>query len=286
MTRMLTAPLFQPFELRGMRLPNRTVMAPMGRMFAINGAPHPNAAAYYARRAEGGAGLIITEATGIDHPLSTDYPGIPVMHGAAALASWQRVVDSVHAAGGQIIPQLFHQGMLRGANVADATMDNLRPSGTIGLHGSNSYKPDFIEAAARPTRPMTEAEIADVIAAFAKSTANAVALGFDGIALHGAHGYIIDSFLWGASNQRTDRFGGDAARRTAFAVEVIKAVRAVMPDHLPLFFRFSHHKSHNYDACLTQTPQELEALLGPIADAGIDVLDASIRRFWQPAFEG
>jgi 2,4-dienoyl-CoA reductase-like NADH-dependent reductase (Old Yellow Enzyme family) len=286
MTSNRAAPLFQPFDIRSLSMRNRTVMAPMGRMFSRENIPSPDAAAYYRRRAEGEVGLIIAEATGIDHPLSTDHPGVPVMHGDAALASWKSVVDEVHRAGGRIIPQLFHQGMLRGGSIGDATLENLRPSGGIGQYGPNSYKPGFIEAAAKPTRPMSEEEIADVIAAFARSAANAVALGFDGIAIHGAHGYVIDSFLWSASNQRADRFGGGPAARALFAAEVIKAVRAVVPDHLPLFFRFSHHKSHNYDARLTQTPEELEALLGPLVDGGVDVLDASIRRFWQPAFDG
>src|SRR3546814_5464236 len=93
----------------------------------------------------------------------------------------------------------------------------------------NSFASGFIEAASVPTRPMAESEIADVIAAFGRSAAVAVALGFDGIAIHGAHGYVIDSFLWGESNRRDDRWGGDSRARTAFAVEVIRAVRAEMP---------------------------------------------------------
>jgi 2,4-dienoyl-CoA reductase-like NADH-dependent reductase (Old Yellow Enzyme family) len=282
---MIAAPLFQPLSVRGLTLPNRTVMAPMGRMFAQQGVPHPDAAAYYARRAQGGAGLIITEATGIDHPLSTDHPGIPIMYGEAALAGWRGVVEAVHAAGGLIVPQLFHQGMLRGGSFG-TVMDSLRPSGLVGDHGPHTFAEGFVEALAAPTAPMSEEDIADVVAAFARSAASAVRLGFDGIALHGAHGYVIDSFLWAASNRRDDRFGGDQRQRTRFAVEVIKAVRAEMPAGMPLFFRFSQHKSHNYDARVAETPGELEAMLGPLVEAGVDVLDASIRRFWQPAFDG
>jgi len=285
MTADLTAPLFQPLTVRRMTVPNRTVMAPMGRGFARNHVPHPDAPAYYRRRIEGGVGLIITEATGIDHPLSADAGGTPYMH-EAALPAWKKVVDEVHAAGGLIVPQLFHQGMLHGGGTPDVPVHSLRPSGTIGTPGPTSFAPSFIERAAVPTRPMTEEEIADAIAAYGRSVRNAVGLGFDGIALHGAHGYLIDSFLWGDSNTRTDRWGGDTAQRTAFAVAVIKAARAQMPADMPLFFRFSQHKSSNYDARTNKTPQELEAMLGPIVDAGVDVLDASIRRFWLPAFEG
>lgn len=282
----ITAPLFAPLDIGGFRLSNRTIMAPMGRGFAIDGAPKADAAAYYARRAKGGVGLIFTEASGVDHPLSTDNPGVPVFYGTEAMAGWRGVVDAVHAAGGLIVPQLFHQGMLRGGGAGGRQVESMRPSGIIGPDGPNSFTPEFIERARVPTRPMTEEEIADVIAAFGRSAALAVAAGFDGIAIHGAHGYMVDGFLWHESNLRDDRYGGDARRRTTFATEVIKAVRAEMPAGMPLFFRFSQHKSHNYDARLANSPQELEALLGPISDAGVDVLDASIRRFWLPAFEG
>lgn len=286
MTAELTAPLFTPLTVRGVTIPNRTVMAPMGRNFAQGHVPHPDAPAYYRRRVEGGVGLVISEATGVDHPLSADKGGTPHMHGPEALAGWKRVVDEVHGAGGIIFPQLFHQGMLHGGGDPDVEHDSMRPSGTIGTPGSTSFAPHYMERASKPTRPMTEEEIADTIAAYARSARNAVGLGFDGIVLHGAHGYLIDSFLWGASNQRSDGWGGDIGQRTAFATEVIKAVRAEMRQDMPLVFRFSQHKSSNYDARTTETPQELEAMLGPIVDAGADILDASIRRFWQPAYEG
>jgi 2,4-dienoyl-CoA reductase-like NADH-dependent reductase (Old Yellow Enzyme family) len=281
----LTRPLFQPLTVRGLTIPNRTVMAPMARYFARAHVPHVDAGAYYRRRIEGGVGLVITEATGVDHPLSVDYPDVPAMHGEAALAGWKRAVDAVHDAGGLIASQLYHQGMLRGGRF-DELPESMRPSGTIGEIGSNSFHPGFAARAAEPTRPMSEAEIADVIAAYARSARHAVDLGFDMIELHGAHGYMIDGFLWAASNRRTDRWGGDARQRAAFAAEVVKAVRAEMPAGMPLSFRFSQHKSCNYEARTTKSPQELEAMLGPIVEAGADLLHASIRRFWQPAYDG
>jgi 2,4-dienoyl-CoA reductase-like NADH-dependent reductase (Old Yellow Enzyme family) len=286
MTAELTAPLFEPIRVRRMTIPNRTVMAPMGRMFAKDHVPSPDAPAYYRRRVTGGVGLVITEATGIDHPLSADHGGTPHMHGEAALQAWRGVVQDVHQAGGLIVPQLFHQGMLHGGGTPDQAVESLRPSGTIGTPGSTSFAPHYIERASVPTQPMTEEQIADVIAGFGRSARNAVALGFDGIALHGAHGYLIDGFLWGESNRRTDRWGGDIAQRATFAAEVVKEVRSVMPQGMPLIFRFSQHKSSNYDARTTRDPRELEAMLGPIIDAGVDILDTSIRRFWQPAYEG
>jgi 2,4-dienoyl-CoA reductase-like NADH-dependent reductase (Old Yellow Enzyme family) len=286
MTADITEPLFQPLTVRDVTIPNRTVMAPMGRNFCTDHVLDAASPAYYRRRIEGGVGMIITEATGVDHPVSVDRGNTPRMDGDAALAMWRKVVDEVHSAGGIIANQLFHQGMLYGGADPAVLGNSMRPSGTIGTPGATSYTPEYIEQARRPTRPMTDSEIADVIAAFGRSARNAVSVGFDAIDVHGAHGYMVDGFLWGHSNQRTDRWGGSQRQRTAFAVEVIKTVRAEMRDGMPLFFRFSQHKSSNYDARTAETPQDLEAMLGPMADAGVDVFDASIRRFWQPAFEG
>jgi len=278
--------LFKPFDTGSLKLPNRIVMAPMGRMFAKGHVPHPDAPAYYRRRVEGGVGLIITEATGIEHRLLPDHPGIPVMAGTEALAAWKNVVHEVHRAGGKIVAQLFHQGMLRGGATADATLESLRPSGTLGETGPNSYAPEFVEQAVATTAPMSESEIQDVIDGFYRSAVNARQAGFDGVEIHGAHGYLIDSFLWEKSNKRSDKYGGDATSRTRLAVEIIHAVRRAIGSQLPILFRFSQHKSHNYTAKLANTPVELEQYLGPIADAGVDILDASIRRFYQPAFAG
>jgi 2,4-dienoyl-CoA reductase-like NADH-dependent reductase (Old Yellow Enzyme family) len=107
--------LFTPLTVGDLTLKNRIVMAPMTRQFSPGGVPTEEVAAYYRRRAEGGAGLIVTEGTGIEDPQALDGPSIPVMYGAAALAGWKRVVEGVHAAGGRIFPQLWHQGVLRDA---------------------------------------------------------------------------------------------------------------------------------------------------------------------------
>src|SRR3546814_14211038 len=96
------------------------------------------------------------------------------MHGDAALVAWRLVIEAVHAAGGRIVPQLFHQGMLRGGSVADPRLESLRPSGVLGSPGPNSFASGFIDAASVPTRPMAESEIAAVIAAFGRSAAGEI----------------------------------------------------------------------------------------------------------------
>src|SRR3546814_639939 len=207
-----------------------------------------------------------------------------VLHGEAVQA-WKRVVDGVHAAGGLIVPQLWHMGVIRQEGTGPhPDAPSLRPSGSWGPTDKAMMPPEYLERMSMPTTPMTENEIADVIAAYGRSAANAQAAGFDGIAIHGAHGYLIDSFLWAATNSRQDRWGGDIANRSRFAAEVVKTVRSATTPDFPIIFRFSQWKLQDYNGRLAETPQELEAILAPLVDAGVDLFDASTRVFSMPAF--
>jgi 2,4-dienoyl-CoA reductase-like NADH-dependent reductase (Old Yellow Enzyme family) len=283
----VSAPFFEPFRVRGMNLRNRIAMAPMTREFSPGGVPTAAVAEYYRRRAAGGVGLIVTEGTGIDIPVAVDGPAIPHIHGESALAGWRAVVDAVHAEGAAIVPQLWHQGCLRDpARSSHPELRGHRPSGLWGTPGVASYAPEYIERVSMPTEPMTDEDIADVIAAFADAARNAARAGFDGIAIHGAHGYLIDSFLWRDTNRRRDRFNGDARARAQFGVEVVRAIRVAIGDELPIIFRFSQHKQQDYKARFAHSPEELCVILGALADAGVDLFDASSRRFDMAAFEG
>jgi 2,4-dienoyl-CoA reductase-like NADH-dependent reductase (Old Yellow Enzyme family) len=262
-------------------------MAPMTREFSPEGVPGEDVADYYGRRAAD-CGLIVTEGAGIPHPASVDNQAMPLIYGDAALAGWRRVFEAVHAEGGLIFPQLWHQGILRNARIsARPDVIGVRPSGIWGPEGGTvSLEPEFVDYLRPPTRPMTDAEIQDVIDAYAKGAANAKAIGADGIAIHGAHGYLIDSFLWKHTNLRTDRWGGDHVQRTAFAVAVVKAIRAAIGADMPIMFRFSQFKMQDYRAQIATNPKELKEILTPIAEAGVDIFDASTRYFDIPAFEG
>jgi 2,4-dienoyl-CoA reductase-like NADH-dependent reductase (Old Yellow Enzyme family) len=285
--------LFQPLAVRGLHLSNRIVMAPMTRNFSPGGVPGADVAAYYRRRAEGGTGLLITEGVGIAHPSALGDAGLgesnlPHLYGDAALAGWKQVVDTVHAAGGKIVPQLWHQGVLREPGTGPHPQaPSVRPSGLWGPTGrTSSLDAAYVARVQAPTRPMTDGEIQDVIDAYARSARHAADLGFDGIAIHGAHGYLIDTFLWDETNRRTDAWGGDRSARSRFAAEVVRAIRRSVGEHLPIFFRFSQWKQQDFRARLANTPQELEEVLGPIVDAGVDVFDGSVRYFDRAEFEG
>ncbi|MGB3302498.1 MAG: NADH:flavin oxidoreductase [Gordonia sp. (in: high G+C Gram-positive bacteria)] len=279
--------LLSPLTIRSLTVPNRLVMSPMTRQQSPNGIPGPDVAEYYRKRAAGGTGLIVTEGVAIDHPSAVDSPDVPRLHGDEALAGWQSVVDGVHAEGGLIIPQLWHVGPLWGAMArVDPAITPMRPSGRWGTPGRTGYSEKYIDFCRPETRPMTDEDIAEVIAGYVTSARNAVDLGFDGIAIHGGHGYLLDAFMWADTNSRDDRWGGDLERRAAFPAAVVSAVRAEIGDDLPIFYRFSQHKQQDYTARIADTPEELGVLLGALADAGVDVFDASIRYFTTPAFEG
>jgi 2,4-dienoyl-CoA reductase-like NADH-dependent reductase (Old Yellow Enzyme family) len=131
---------------------------------------------------------------------------------------------------------------------------------------------------------MTDEEIQDVVDAFARGALDAQALGFDGIELHGAHGYLIDQFFWNGTNVRTDSWGGDCVDRTRFGVEVIRAVRRAVGSTLPLILRWSQWKMNDYNIKLVAKPMELERFLAPLAQAGLTAFHCSTRRFWEPEF--
>ncbi|GAV38808.1 NADH:flavin oxidoreductase [Streptomyces acidiscabies] len=256
-----TSALFRPFSIGSLNLPNRIVMSPMTRDFSPGGVPGPDVAAYYARRARGGVGLIVTEGTVVGHPASAPTPTVPRFHGEDALAGWARVVEEVHAAGGRIVPQLWHAGLERkGDGVPDPHVPAVGPD------------------------TLTEPEIAEIVAAFGRAAADARRLGFDGVALHGGHGYLIDQFLRPGTNHRTDAYGGDLKRRTRFAAEVVAACRAAVGPDFPVILRVSHWTVSDFDAQLASGPEELAELLDPLVRAGVDVLDCSARRYWLPGF--
>jgi 2,4-dienoyl-CoA reductase-like NADH-dependent reductase (Old Yellow Enzyme family) len=267
--------LSRPIALNGLTVPNRIVMAPMTRMFSPGGIPGEDVRSYYARRAAAGVGLIVTEGTYVGHESAGQSDRVPRFHGEEQLAGWAKVAEAVHAAGGRIVPQLWHIGMVRKQGeppFADAPA--VGPSG-------------LVTAGAEPTgKAMTQKDVDDVIGAFAEAAAAAERIGFDGVEIHGAHGYLLDQFLWEGTNRRTDAYGGDLVARTKFSAEIVAAVRETVSPDFPVLFRYSQWKQQDYTARLAETPEELEAVLTPLAAAGVDAFHASTRRYWLPEFDG
>ncbi|AWT24930.1 NADH oxidase [Corynebacterium provencense] len=267
------SPLYTPFALAGVPLRNRFVMAPMTRSFSPGGVPGDDVVAYYRRRARH-LGLIVTEGTYIDHPSAGSSDRVPRIYGEDAIAGWRQVVDAVHAEGGRIFPQLWHLGIARKAGAApqpDAPV--VGPSGI-----SPSGRPHGSAATAK--------DIDAIVASFARAAATAKHIGFDGIELHGAHGYLLDAFFWSRTNQRTDGYGGSIAARARLGAEVAAAVRDAVGPDFPVVFRYSQWKGSDFDARIATTPNELDTILAPLVDAGVSAFHVSTRRYWLPGFEG
>jgi 2,4-dienoyl-CoA reductase-like NADH-dependent reductase (Old Yellow Enzyme family) len=271
----MSSSLFQPFITSSLMLANRFVMAPMTRQFAPGGVPTMANAAYYRRRVVGGVGLIITEGTFIGDPAAGYHQNVPRFHGAAQ-RGWKLVVDEVHDAGGKIMPQLWHVGRERRPRPG---MEEFYLNADVPSVSADASGPGEVW----PYRTMTEADIETSIAAFADAAGVAQALGFDGVEIHGAHGYLIDLFMRAATTHRTDAYGKDRMR---LAVEIVRAIRDRTGRDFPISFRFSQWTVRDYEARLFETPAELEMMLVRLVEAGVDIFHASTRRYWEPAFVG
>ena len=222
--------LFQPFHSRKLSTPTRIVLPAMTRGFSPNGVPTDQVAAYYKRRAGHEVGLIITEGTFIDEPSASPSSNYPNFFGGASLRGWKKVLEAVHTTDCKIAPQLWHVGMARPFKGEDLPNPELPPIGPSGID---------VNTLEQTAEPMSIAKIEEVINAFARAAADAKRLGFDGVELHGAHGYLIDQFFWKETNRRTDEYGGDLTGRTRFASRIIHAVRKAVGSRFPIIFRFS-----------------------------------------------
>jgi N-ethylmaleimide reductase len=223
-TRMLAAmSLFQRIRVGALELPNRIVMAPLGRAraHAESRAPTSSVVTYYAQRAT--AGLIVSEATHVSRD-SVSRPGTSAIHDDEQVLAWRRVTAGVHAAGGQIFQQLFHLG--RKADPARLPRGGLpRAPSAIAARGELSTaqgpRPFPIPRALEPE------EIPGIVADFACAAANSKLAGFDGVEIHGANGFLVDQFLRDGANRRTDHHGGSIENRARFLLEVVDAAISV-----------------------------------------------------------
>jgi len=219
------SPLFQPFRLGDLDLPNRVVMAPMTRNRATPGSDAPNdlMAAYYRQRA--GAGLIVSEASQISRQ-GQGYIWTPGLYSEAQVEGWKKATRAVHDAGGRIFVQMWHVGRVSHAS--------LQPNGGAPVAPSaiRAKTRTFIEtgfADVSEPRALAAAEIAGIVEDYARAAANAKRAGFDGVEIHAANGYLIDQFLRDGSNKREDSYGGAIENRARFALEVVDAILKVWP---------------------------------------------------------
>ena len=213
--------LFDPIQLGAIRAPNRILMAPLTRGRADKAAvPSAMMVDYYTQRAS--AGLIISEATGISRE-GLGWPFAPGLWTDEQVAAWKPVTDSVHAAGGHIVAQLWHMGRQVHSSVIGAQPVSSSATATAGQAHTYDGKQDFETA-----RPLETDEIPRLLADYEIAAKNAKAAGFDGVQVHGANGYLIDQFLRDNANFRDDRYGGSIENRIRLMREVTERVASVI----------------------------------------------------------
>ncbi len=214
--------LWEPFRIGRMELKNRVVMPPMVTRYAADdGFVTERSKNYYEARARGGAGLIIVEATYV-HRQGWAFANQIGISDDKFIPKLKELTDAVHKHGAKIAVQLHH-----GGRVASSDLNGLQPIAPSPLPGTTGETP----------KEMTVEEIAETVAYFADAALRAKMAGFDGVELHGAHGYLIDQFLSPTSNKRKDDYGGDVRRRARFLLETIAAVKEAVGEDYPVWCR-------------------------------------------------
>ena len=265
--------LFKPIKINNLVVPNRIAMAPMTRSMSPNGIPTDQNLEYYKRRAAAEVGMIITEGVEVSHPASSGYPNVPNLR-QDSHEGWKNLISAVQEEGSTIFCQLWHVGGIRKpGQPPNPEVPGYTPSGLVRKDKKVAYE-------------MTDNDVEDLIQNYVKDIEIIKMLGFDGVELHGAHGYMIDQFFWRDTNVRKDKYGKEEDLRTKFVCEIVSRARKLVGNDFPIMLRFSQWKQQDYDAILASTPSDLEAFLGPISDSGVDVFHASTRRYWEPEFEG
>ena len=264
--------LFSAYNLNGLNLRNRVVMAPMTRNFSPNGIPKDYAPTYYARRAQGGVGLILTEGVEVSHRAASGYPNCPNLETDEAKKMWGKVVTEVHKNNSSIFCQLWHVGGIRKPGMPPIPdVPGFTPSG-------------YVVPGKKVAHEMTHEEIKELIEVYAEDAKICEEIGFDGVEIHGAHGYLIDQFFWDQINLRTDEYGGSIENRSKLAKEILEASQKITSDSFKIGIRVSQWKQQDYEAKITSDAEELNKFFNILKNAGADFIHCSNRRFWEGEF--
>jgi len=272
--------IFSEFRLNGFTLKNRLGVAPMTRMSSVaDSIPRQDVLDFLVRRAERGAALVFSEALVTDYESAQGYPGQARLLTQRQIEAWKKVTDAIRAQGSVSIMQMFHCGRVAWPEV--------NPAGRI-------IAPSPVTP--RQKNPLTDKpypvpdeisrfDIQHVIQGFVETAKGAVAAGFDGVEVHGAHGYLINEFLSSYSNHRRDDYGGPLENRYRFAKEVVAAVREVVPADRLLTFRISNWGVVDPDVSLFETREEWQALIERLSAEPIDAISLSTYDFQAKGFD-
>ena len=271
--------IFSDFDLNGYTLRNRLGVAPMTRMSSVaDSIPRQDVLDFLVRRAENGAALIFTEAIVTDYESAQGYPGQARLVTQRQIDAWKTVTDAIRHHGAVSVLQMFHCGRMAwpeinpvGRSIAPSP---LTPKQDNPLTGKPYPVPD----------QASKFDLDHVIQGFVATAQGAMAAGFDGVEIHGAHGYLINQFLSSYTNQRTDEYGGALADRYRLAHEIIAAVRAVVPRERLLTFRISNWGVADPEVSLFATREEWQDLMIMLTSEPIDALSVSTYDFQAPEF--
>ena len=258
--------LFSPVALGGLTLRNRVAMAPMTTWAANADLTISEAEEAYYRARVGGVGLVLTGCTQVtangigftDEFAASDDSFTP---------SLARLARAARSGGAPAILQIFHAG--------NKALPDLAPAGDVVSASAVPVEASLFAPAQTP-REMTEDEILGIIRAFGDTTRRAIEAGFDGIELHGAHGFLIQTFFSAASNQRSDRWGGTAGNRMRFAIEVVAEVKRVIAEQAGRPFILGYRISPEESGDKGYGIEDSLALVDRLIDAGISYIHASL----------
>ncbi len=267
-------PVLEPMVLGRHRLANRAVVAPMSRVSAgQTGVPTGQMSDYYRSFAAGGFALVITEGIYTDQLYSRSYAHQPGLTTGDQQRGWAAIADAVHANGGTFIAQLMHGGAL-----SQCLTETVGPSAIQPL---GAKMPDYGGSGPYPLpRAMSREQIAAATEGFAAAAQRAHEAGFDGVEIHAANGYLLDQFITGYTNTRTDRYGGTSGNRIRLTAEVLAAVRAQVPSDFVIGVRLSQTKVNDGHYRWTGR-SEAAVYFATVAEAGADYVHvASEGRDW------
>ena len=271
--------IFSPYELKGYRLRNRLGVAPMTRMSSPGDSiPRRDVLEFLVRRARNGASLVYTEAIVTDYESAQGYPGQARLVTQRQIDAWRPVVEAIRDAGAVSIMQMFHCGRISWPEINPAgrtiAPSPLIPRDINHLTGKPFPVPD----------EMSQFDIDHVILGFVETARGAMAAGFDGVEIHGAHGYLINEFLSAYSNQRTDGYGGSVANRYRFLHEIIQAVSPVIPENRLLTVRLSDWGVVDREISLFGAKEEYQEIIRRLSAEPLDAISVSTYDFKEKAF--
>src|SRR6516225_11233613 len=266
-------PMFTPYRIRGVTLPNRIIVSPMAMYSATDGVPGDFHLVHLGSRALGGAGLVFGEMTCVS-PDARITPGCLGLWNDAQTQAWKRIVDFVH----QMTPakaglQLGHAGRKGSTRLAWEVIDQPLEADNWPLISASPVS--YLSNGQMP-REMTPDDFERVTADFVAAARRGAEVGFDVLELHCAHGYLLSSFLSPLTNQRTDQYGGSHRNRARYPIEVFLAIRAVWPQDQPISVRLSCHDWAEGG----NTPEDAAIFARLFKEAGADLVDCSSGQVW------